>query len=315
MIRLLVTLGCVFLFACAPSGPHKPVSEAGGGGAGEFSTSGYESVKPIFAKYCSACHPSRSGPDWLDYPQANNSARTGKLLRRVGVERSMPPPGTSQAASLSETERLALVDWAKAGGPREPVQQRGGGPAPVATEREPSARERLISNCLHCHGASGPDPSAQPRIPVITGQSEKYLIEQLLQFKRRERIDPTAQMNDVTVDLSVQQITEAAQYFASREAQVASGLLKMTDEELKLYERGEAIAKRDCVSCHRNPEYGNRPTDPLVPALSGQSRVYLINQLLYFRSGERTNPLMAPLAKELRFEDIDALATYFANVR
>jgi hypothetical protein len=24
---------------------------------------------------------------------------------------------------------------------------------------------------------------------------------------------------------------------------------------------------------------------------------------------------MAPLAKELRFEDIDALATYFANVR
>jgi len=36
--------------------------------------------------------------------------------------------------------------------------------------------------------------------------------------------------------------------------------------------------------------------------------IYLINQLVYFRGNERSNPLIRELARQLRNDDIEALA-------
>jgi cytochrome c553 len=299
-----------WLAACSPDGPHKPVGESGG--SGEFSTAGYDSVKPIFAQYCAACHPSRSGPDWLDYSQASTVARSGKLFRRIAQERSMPPPGTSQAAAISDSERLAIASWARAGGPKDSREGRASGPPTP----EPTPQQKLVQNCLRCHGASGPDPSAQPRIPLLAGQNQEYLVNQLYRFKWSQRIDPTQEMNGIAIVLSDAEIVTAAQYFASRDSHISGGGDVLKDAERDLFLRGQRIAARDCESCHRNSEFKNRPTISKLPALAGQSKIYLINQIVYFRDArDRANPLMRKLAHGLTNQDIEALAVYFANVR
>lgn len=316
MIRLLIFIAVFFmLFACAPeNGAHKPIAESGP--LGEFSTGGYEEVKPIFAKYCAACHPSRSGPNWLDFSQASVYAKNGKLLRRAGIERSMPPPGSAQAAQLSESERLVIINWAKAGGPQNSMTSQGSPQEQgQAQGQELSARERMIQNCLHCHGAHGPDPSAEPRIPVLAGQNRDYLVAQLSRFKSGERIDPTQTMNGIAIDLSDEQIAAAAKYFAAQDARLGIGEKDVPPEKRDSYRRGEVLAKRACNSCHRNPENGFRPTSSRLPALAGQSRVYLLNQLHRFKNDERSNPVMRQFARELSELDIEALATYFSYVR
>ena len=63
-----------------------------------------------------------------------------------------------------------------------------------------------------------------------------------------------------------------------------------------------------CASCH-GPN-GNS-TNPDWPRLAGQSAVYIAEQLRLFRSGVRTNPVMQPLAAQLKDQDIDDLAVYY----
>ena len=64
-----------------------------------------------------------------------------------------------------------------------------------------------------------------------------------------------------------------------------------------------------CGACH-GPD-GNS-TNPEWPKLAGQHAVYLVNQLKAFKSGERNNPLMSPMALGLSDQDMADLAAYYA---
>jgi len=66
-----------------------------------------------------------------------------------------------------------------------------------------------------------------------------------------------------------------------------------------------------CAGCH-GPE-GISMND-LWPNLAGQKEGYLVAQLKAFKSGERTNPMMSPMAAPLSDEDIADLAAYFASL-
>lgn len=65
-----------------------------------------------------------------------------------------------------------------------------------------------------------------------------------------------------------------------------------------------------CAACH-GPD-GNS-TNPLWPNLAGQHAAYLEKQLKAFKSGERKDPLMSPMAAPLSEKDIADLAAYFAS--
>jgi nitrite reductase (NO-forming)/hydroxylamine reductase len=64
-----------------------------------------------------------------------------------------------------------------------------------------------------------------------------------------------------------------------------------------------------CFGCHGptgqsfNPEY---------PNLAGQMELYLIKQITAFRSGERKNPLMTPMATQLSDQDVLDVAAFFS---
>jgi cytochrome c553 len=65
-----------------------------------------------------------------------------------------------------------------------------------------------------------------------------------------------------------------------------------------------------CVGCHG--QKGNS-TNAQWPNLAAQQSTYLANQLKAFKAGDRTNPMMQPMAANLNNEDINNLAAYFAS--
>ncbi len=67
---------------------------------------------------------------------------------------------------------------------------------------------------------------------------------------------------------------------------------------------------KTCAACH-GPE-GNSAT-PDFPRLSGQHYNYLVKALADYKSGERKNALMAPMAAGLSKVDIDDLAAYYSR--
>jgi len=66
-----------------------------------------------------------------------------------------------------------------------------------------------------------------------------------------------------------------------------------------------------CVACHGADGVGKAPQ---YPNLAGQKEDYLIKQLKAFRSGERKDSNMEPLAQPLSDQDIAALAAYFSSL-
>ena len=64
-----------------------------------------------------------------------------------------------------------------------------------------------------------------------------------------------------------------------------------------------------CSACH-GPN-GNS-VNPEWPSLAGQNAAYLREQLHLFKAGQRSNPIMYPLAMPLTDEDIADLSAYFA---
>lgn len=65
-----------------------------------------------------------------------------------------------------------------------------------------------------------------------------------------------------------------------------------------------------CMACHGMD--GNS-ANPEWPSLAGQHSSYIVKQLKHFKSGERQNPLMAPMAMILSDQDMEDLAAYFAS--
>jgi cytochrome c553 len=65
-----------------------------------------------------------------------------------------------------------------------------------------------------------------------------------------------------------------------------------------------------CVACHGQ---NGVPTDPkTIPIIAGQQQSYLVKQLHDYRSGDRDNPVMSPIAKGLAQDDLRRIAAYFA---
>jgi len=65
-----------------------------------------------------------------------------------------------------------------------------------------------------------------------------------------------------------------------------------------------------CFACHGvngvsvNPEY---------PSLAGQNKVYIVKQLKAFKSGDRKNAIMAPMASGLNDKEMEDVAVYFSS--
>lgn len=70
--------------------------------------------------------------------------------------------------------------------------------------------------------------------------------------------------------------------------------------------RGAMLAAR-CLGCHG-------ANQPIAPRLAGQDSAFVYKQLLDFRAGARSNPVMTIMAASLNDQDMQDLATYFHSL-
>lgn len=76
------------------------------------------------------------------------------------------------------------------------------------------------------------------------------------------------------------------------------------------YDKGKEKAAA-CAACHGAE--GSKPITPDIPILAGQHYEYIIAALHQYQKGQRTNPMMMPMAKPLTVDEIENLAMYFSK--
>jgi cytochrome c553 len=172
----------------------------------------------------------------------------------------------------------------------------------------------LPITCESCHSEKRlTDTSIIPR---LAGQSETYLLNSLKAYAEGQRASGI--MGVAVGTLPEESLPELARYYAKQAAAVrpvATGDPKLTEAGRDLAEKGRAADKIPaCLSCHDKPD-GN----PAYPRLTGQSAPYLARQLQLFQTGVRGGSsfshLMTDAARNLKEEDISALAAFFSRKR
>jgi cytochrome c553 len=184
------------------------------------------------------------------------------------------------------------------------------GASPVLWAQEGSV---TVSACAPCHGGVA-GAQAAPNAPRLDGQHAAYLDKQLREYKSGKR--KSTIMAPIITALKKQQISGMAKHFASQAP--ARGALQ--DAQLSaagktLYEEGNrATGVPGCVGCHLADGAGHER----YPRLAGQSAAYIVQQLMEFKSGARTNDrahVMRAVAGRLTDVEIKAVAEYLAGLQ
>jgi len=169
--------------------------------------------------------------------------------------------------------------------------------------------------CAGCHGVDGNGVTAvDPKNPSLAGQSEKYLVKQLLDFKSGARKNAT--MAPMANMLSDEDIANVAAYYASQSIQHMAVADEYIELGQKLYRGGDS--DRDipaCMACH-GPA-GNGMAAAGFPSIGGQNPTYTKAQLIAFRSGERDNDannVMRDIVAKMSDKQIEALSFYLAGL-
>lgn len=68
---------------------------------------------------------------------------------------------------------------------------------------------------------------------------------------------------------------------------------------------------KGCIGCHGAA--GKKPITPTYPVIGGKPEAFIAAELNKFRSGERNNPIMMPMAASLNDADVANLAAYLAT--
>jgi cytochrome c553 len=88
------------------------------------------------------------------------------------------------------------------------------------------AAENKVAMCVGCHGIPGYKASFPEvyRVPMIGGQSEKYIASALAAYKKGERKHPT--MRSIAASLSDQDMADLGEYYAAQTASSPNNPLK-----------------------------------------------------------------------------------------
>jgi len=173
--------------------------------------------------------------------------------------------------------------------------------------------------CMTCHGAEG-EGNAASGFPRLAGLDAGYLHVQLEAFATGARVN--AMMSPVAQALSPSERKQLAQYYGGlgRPVDTVKSALQQPDQDNKIDSPGAQLALRGrweqglpaCTQCHGALGVGVGPT---FPALTGQSALYIENQLRAWQQGTRPpGPLglMRVVASKLSPSDIEAVAAYFS---
>jgi sulfide dehydrogenase cytochrome subunit len=169
----------------------------------------------------------------------------------------------------------------------------------------PAAAEegfRVSQTCAGCHGTNGAAPGHT--IPIIGGQDAAYLAKAMRAYKSGGR--GYYVMNIIAAGFDDAQVEAMAGWFAGQ-PWVATG----TPHDAAKAAAGAAVAEAICAGCH-GP--GGEGTE-VAPRLAGQPVEYLMLAAEAYRSGERSEQMVADVLGMVGGDDIEAAAHYYASLR
>lgn len=220
--------------------------------------------------------------------------------------KSSQPNQAAQAAKPSQQIQSELPPQAKQ--PEQPQQPAGPGDA---------ARGKAKTEvCTACHGPDG--NSVNPIWPKIAGQSYKYLVKQLIEYRKGQqgdRFDPV--MFGMVQSLSDQDINDLAAFYSTQTETAGSAKPEGIELGKRLYQGGDPAKGIPACgpSCHGMLGEGLAAAG--IPKLSGQQIDYTIDQLKKFRSDARKDDvyeIMRDIAKRMSDEEIKAVSNYVAGL-
>lgn len=177
-------------------------------------------------------------------------------------------------------------------------------------EGDPQAGKDKAVSCGACHGPTG--VSMSPDFPHLAGQGERYLIKQLKDIQSGARQAPL--MAGQTDNLSDQDIADIAAFFASQKAPTPGSVSAEQKELGEAIYRGGIASKGvpACIACHAPTGQGNELAG--FPVLAAQHQKYLVQQLVAFREGDRTNDgdskIMRAIAEKMSNKEVQAVSSY-----
>lgn len=194
-------------------------------------------------------------------------------------------------------------------------------PAPAKAPAQPAAGskpiEAKVAACVGCHGIKGYQASFPEvyKVPMIAGQSAKYIAASLVAYKQGDRKHPT--MRSVADTLTEQDINDIAAYYEGLGKDPA-GKLPDAADKTPSPQVAALLQKAACVSCH-GANFA-KPIDPSYPKIAGQHADYMFVALKAYKTDNnaavgRTNGVMGAIAKQFSNAELKALSAYVASLQ
>ena len=177
------------------------------------------------------------------------------------------------------------------------------------------AGKQKIAMCIGCHGIVGYQASFPEvhKVPMISGQSAKYISAALVAYQKGERKHPT--MRGIAESLSEKDIADVSAYYEQHGKTGAELPAKPAREPS--VQVAELLKKGACVSCHG--DNFAKPIDPSYPKIAGQHADYLFVALKSYKVEKnanvgRGNAIMGGVAKQFTNAELKALANYISSL-
>ena len=177
------------------------------------------------------------------------------------------------------------------------------------------AGKQKIAMCIGCHGIVGYQASFPEvhKVPMISGQSAKFITAALVAYQKGERKHPT--MRGIAESLSEKDIADVSAYY-EQHGKTGAELPAKPGREPSV-QVAELLKKGACVSCHG--DNFAKPIDPSYPKIAGQHADYLFVALKSYKVEKnanvgRNNAIMGGVAKQFTNAELKALANYISSV-
>lgn len=177
------------------------------------------------------------------------------------------------------------------------------------------AGETKAAMCIGCHGIVGYQnvfPEVH-KVPMISGQSAKYIEAALLAYKKGDRKHPS--MRGIAGSLSEQDMADLGAFYAQHSQSPAAPETAVAANEAT----AALLAKGGCVACHG--ANFSKPLDPSYPKIAGQHADYLYVALKAYTVETnansklgRNNAIMGGIATQYSHAELKAMASYLAGL-
>jgi cytochrome c553 len=178
------------------------------------------------------------------------------------------------------------------------------------------AGQNINAMCIGCHGIKGYQASFPEvyKVPMISGQSEKYIVAALNAYKKGERKHPS--MRGISETLTDQNMADLAAYYSTHG--VVEGKSAPKEAKAPSAQVAALLGKANCASCHG--ANFSTPIDPSYPKIGGQHADYLYVALKAYKNDAnavvgRGNAIMAGMAKQYSNAELKLMANYLASLQ